>query len=137
MGQHVRKVRRFFHDDRERILLGYSGTVIENRASGKLRTAAALYVLAVIVAAVPAVLAVLVALRPGTDVASMGPLVIVSIALSGLSLLLTLISIVLCLYGVAKHFEQQHEWNKRQVKLLEHLTHTSVNAQTSKLDRVK
>lgn len=117
--------------------LSYSDRVIENRASGKLRTAAALFVLAVILAAVPAVLAVLVGLRPDTDVASMGPFVTVSMALSVLSFLLIVISIVLCLYGVADHFEQQHEWNKRQGKLLEHMTHASVSGQTNRIGRIE
>ncbi|MDJ1372216.1 hypothetical protein C7K25_12685 [Gulosibacter molinativorax] len=76
-----------------------------------------MFVLDFILAALALVLNFVV--PPNTDPESMNVLLIVVMATSVVSILLFVVAVALVLYGVAAHFEQQHDWNRRQTKLLE------------------
>lgn len=105
--------------------------MIENRASGKLRTAAALFVLDIILWVLAAILTSSVGSNVAPESATL--LVSVLIGIGAVSLVLLIVSVVLVLYGVAAHFEQQHEWNKRQTRLLEHLVNPAAQTQTNRI----
>ncbi|KAB1642543.1 hypothetical protein [Gulosibacter chungangensis] len=105
--------------------------MIENRASGKLRTAAALFVLDIILWAVAAVLTSRI--PSNVDPASMDLLWILLIGIGVISTVLFIVSVALVLYGVAAHFDQQYELNKRQTTLLEHVANASAQSQTTRI----
>ncbi len=106
--------------------------MIENRASGKLRTAAALFVLDIILWAVAAVLTVRI--PTNVDPGSMDLLWMLLIGIGVISTVLFIVSVALVLYGIAAHFDQQHEWNKRQTKLLERLVNPGLPADTTRIN---
>ncbi|SJM71266.1 hypothetical protein [Gulosibacter sp. 10] len=100
--------------------------MIENRASGKLRSAAALLVLTAILAVIPTVMPLFI--PPNVDPASMDVLIIVMSGLTVAAVVFGVIALVLILYGVAAHFEQQHEWHRKQYRLLEQRKAASASA---------